>query len=257
MIIEMLKIQNKETECPICSKKTCILPLRKIKGSRTGKKNIIYYCFECDFIYLRPEYCESDVDLRNDLQWHIKNIESTIMHSDEIIKMMLKMNPNASTMLDIGCGIGASIIAAKKYDIDACGVEINTYAVDYAKNKYEINIKKEYFNSDTYNKIFDIIIVDNVLEHVLDPKSFIQHVSTSLNSHGLLYMAIPGRWGGWLRIIYSLMYPLRKYSIFVDNDVHINIFSKKSIERLIGLFGMNIITKVSSGSYYIKKNADQ
>jgi SAM-dependent methyltransferase len=240
-------------ECPICSTPNAYqLRFIKLLGARTGKYNPMYFCKECYSFFQRPDYHEDDKMLEGDLQWHLARREYYRNHSERILNQVTKLSPNARTLLDIGCGIGTSILKATELGLTAQGIEPNPYAVRYAKDNLSLNLIPGYFSADLFNAKFDIIIVDNVLEHVPVPRTFIRDVFAILNRGGILFLAVPGRSGGFLRVLYSLLFPNSKFNMFVDNDVHINHFSRKSILRIIEPYGATLRLELYSGAYIIQ-----
>lgn len=95
-------------------------------------------------------------------------------------------------------------------------------------------------------------MLDMVLEHVPAPHTFMRDVFAILNPGGILYLRVPDRKGGILRIVYSLLFPTDIRSLFMDNDVHINHFSRKSILKLIEPYGATLRLELGYGSYIIQ-----
>jgi SAM-dependent methyltransferase len=237
--------------CPVCS--GSLSKLMKLKGDRTGKKTPLYFCRECDCFFQRPDYREDDQQLLVDFQWHLDNIDSRLEHSRKIVKRLLAHQPDIKTMLDIGCGIGASIRAAAEAGITCQGVEPNLHAVSFAKERFSLDIVPGYFSPGLFTSKFDAIILDQVLEHLAEPPAFMRDVLSVLKPGGLLYLAVPGRRGGLLRIAYSLLFKPARYSIFMVNDVHINHFSDKSLGVLVESCGGAVIDRVKSGAVIARK----
>lgn len=240
-------------DCPVCMcSASLMVPFVKIRGSRTRCRDPLYYCMECDSFYQRPNYAESDSTLRGDLQWHVRKASFYSEHIRRILGKIISQHPTAKTMLDIGCGIGVSVREGARLGLSAQGIEINRYAVEYAASMYSTKLIQGPFAANLFSQKFDVILLDNVLEHIAEPSLFIKEVFAVLNSGGVLYLAVPNRRGGLLRIIYSILFPTVRYSVFTDNDVHINHFARKGILKLIQPYGAKIISEVYSGVYIIR-----
>jgi len=224
----------------------------KLKGSRTGKYSPLHYCRRCNLFFQRPNYREDDKTLQGDLQWHLNKIVLQKGHVKKILLEAKKVFSEAKTVLDIGCGVGVSILVARELGLSAQGVEINPYAVRYARDNFSIDLVQAYFAADLFRKKFDIVMVDNVLEHLPDLRSFVKDVFAVLKPEGVLYLAVPGRKGGLLRIIYSFLFPTAERSLFLDNDVHINHFSRRTILNLIEPYNATIHLELHSGAYIIQ-----
>jgi len=203
----------------------------------------------------RPDYEEDDRQLKGDMQWHLQRRELYKDQADRILRQVIQISPDAKTLLDVGCGLGTTVLISRELGFTAQGIEPNPYAVRYAKENLSLDLIQAYFSADLFDTKFDVMIVDNVLEHITSPRAFIKEVFSLLNKRGILYLAVPDRRGGILRIIYSLLFPRNKFSLFLDNDVHINQFSQKSILKLIEPYGATLLRVLRSGEYIIQAKA--
>ena len=108
-----------------------------------------------------------------------------------------------SPILDLGCGEGFILyFAAKMGYSNLHGVEISPQQVEVAK-KYcqEANIVEgnlvQYLNSTTLS--FDLIVLDNVLEHFDKDEVFmiLEAVHKKLNNNGKLFVSVPNAGSPW------------------------------------------------------------
>lgn len=242
---------NPNLPCPICASKR-VHKICDLKGSRTGSNNPLFLCWRCNFYYQRPDYHEDDNTLQGDLRWHIDQAPANLRALKKELELILRYHPKASNLLDIGCGIGTTLHAARDLELQAYGVEPNPYAVKYAKEHFGYDLTQGYFESRMFSEKFDIVILDMVLEHVPEPRILIRDIFKVLNQGGILFLAVPGRRGGFLRILYSIMNQTGHHSLFADNDVHINHFSRKSIESLLHPFQGIILAQPKPGTFIIK-----
>ncbi len=95
-------------------------------------------------------------------------------------------------VLDVGCGIGDFLSYRKNNTI---GVDINSLNVEYCKKNgqeaYIIENNKFPFNDQS----FDGVILDNVLEHLIEPKVTINEITRVLKPNGTLIIGVPGKKG--------------------------------------------------------------
>lgn len=238
--------------CPICTSQK-ILNVCKLKGSRTEEINPLYFCFKCNYYYQRPDYREDDKTLQGDLKYLISQASLNRKATRNKLELILKHKPNAKTVLDIGCGIGETIRASLELGLEAQGVEPNPYAVKYLKDNMPYGIKQGYFESNMFTRKFDIIILEMVLEHVTEPRKLIGNIFKILSKDGILYLSVPGRKGGVLRVLYSIINKSGYKSLFSDNDAHINHFSKTSIKALLKGNNAVITLEPQPGVFIIRK----
>lgn len=238
--------------CPLCGSSK-VIKLGALAGSRTGIKTPLNGCRKCFTLFQRPGYHEDEKALKRDLEFHVNKKNETEGYSKKIINKLLEINPSASTLLDIGCGIGATLLVGEKMGLRSSGVEVNPFACQYAKQHYDLDIMQGYFCPEHYSDGFDLIILDQVLEHVPHPQAFMAEVFSVLRNKGLLYFSVPGNKGGIIRVIFSLLFRGNVKSIFKDNDVHINHFFHKGIQYISDSNCAHIICKIESGRYIIQK----
>jgi len=91
-------------------------------------------------------------------------------------------------VLDIGCGIG-DFLSFRKNTI---GADVNPFIVDYCNGLgYEAHlIKNGVFPFQ--NNTFEGAVLDNVLEHLVDPQSTLTEISRILKHKGRLVIGVPG-----------------------------------------------------------------
>ena len=106
----------------------------------------------------------------------------------------------AKRHLDIGCGYGGTCIAVARAGAESIGIDINDQLLEFAglnKKDYP-GLQASFAHLDVMNwdeihslGQFDIITVDNVIEHVSVPERLIAHLWKLLKDDGLAYITIP------------------------------------------------------------------
>jgi SAM-dependent methyltransferase len=108
-------------------------------------------------------------------------------------------------VLDIGSGYGGACIAAAKRGAEAIGLELNyqTIAIarenlqDYKRDHGWVNVRfmaKDALQPDIVGQLggrFDLVICDNVIEHVDNARRLINNISLVLNNGGITYITAP------------------------------------------------------------------
>lgn len=151
---------------------------------------------------------------------------------------------NIKTILDIGCSQGEFLKLVKlKTDAETWGVEINESIAELAKNNVDNIIcgKIEDVIGTIPNQYFECICLNDVIEHLLNPKEVIELLIPKLKSDGIIIASIPN-----VRIIDNL------YDLLVKKDweykeagildyTHLRFFTFKSMQRLFTSCGLQII----------------
>ncbi|MDA3838344.1 MAG: class I SAM-dependent methyltransferase [Candidatus Delongbacteria bacterium] len=144
-----------------------------------------------------------------------------------IIKKALPVSGKKILEIGAGSGLFLSFLKNEHYDVD--GVEPSKSGVNYAKEKFNIDITMAYFEDYEFRKKYDMIIMFHVLEHFIDPISILRIINNHLNKNGLLFIKVP-RTDSWSAKL------LGKYWTGYDLPRHRFHFSKKG---LIGLLKKN------------------
>ena len=92
------------------------------------------------------------------------------------------------TVLDVGCGIGDML----SYRKNTIGVDINPETVNFCRSNGNY-VKLMHNNILPFDDIFfDGVILDNVLEHILDPVPLLTEVNRVLKYNGKVLIGVPG-----------------------------------------------------------------
>jgi 2-polyprenyl-3-methyl-5-hydroxy-6-metoxy-1,4-benzoquinol methylase len=109
------------------------------------------------------------------------------------IKKLKKAHPNATSILDVGCGTGDFLTSCFKGEFEVFGIEPNKQAREIALQKMNNNSVFDSFDSlkKATNCKFDIITLWHVLEHVPDLLDYVKTLKKLLNPNGVLVIAVP------------------------------------------------------------------
>jgi SAM-dependent methyltransferase len=95
-------------------------------------------------------------------------------------------------LLDVGTGIGQFLHIARPHFSSVCGTEVSASAIEIARKKYGLDLLRgEVHDIDFGSAKFDNVTVFHVLEHVPNPKTFIERCARLLTPGGLLAIAVP------------------------------------------------------------------
>lgn len=97
----------------------------------------------------------------------------------------------SGTVLDVGCGIG-DLLSFRKGTI---GTDINPRAVAWCRERGH---RAELMMQDVLPfgaAEFDGVVIDNVLEHITDPRTLLAEVRRVLRPGGRVLIGVPGRRG--------------------------------------------------------------
>jgi len=107
--------------------------------------------------------------------------------------------PRNVRVLDIGCGFGESLGYHRNRGCEAHGVEADSNILRVAA-RHGLNVRVGLFEPAAYApSSFDVVTLDQVIEHVSDPVSVLTGVAQVLKPGGMAVLSTPNAtgWGTW------------------------------------------------------------
>jgi len=150
--------------------------------------------------------------------------------------------------LDLGCGEGFLLKAAYNKNLKVLGVDYD----DYAIKKFNKKIVKFFIKSDPNDFIqksilkkekFNIIALQNVLEHVADPPSLILNLRKILFKKSYLLVQVPNDFKDLHFLLKKKNY-IKKYWFFLPPE-HLNYFNFNNIRHFFKMHDFKLIDSVS------------
>jgi len=112
---------------------------------------------------------------------------------------------------------------------------------DIAAEKYRINVAKEMFRPDLFSRKFDCVVMRHVLEHVLDPISFLRSVRSVMADNGLMAVEVPDG-----------VHLLRNGMAWAFYHEHLSYFSVPSLREVVRSAGFTVFrTRSGDGVIYL------
>ncbi len=235
-----------EKKCIWCSSANLTL---KHNVFRDSKKINAFECRDCNIVFSEKvfyttqeelnKFYENDY-LNNYYKGEKANIEKNFLdqrpYQEVRIERIKDILTNSNSLLEIGCGPGYFLDAAKKYIKNIVGLEKNEAESNYVREKLNIPC----FNDITQlNQKFDVIVFNHVLEHVLNPQLFLKSYLKFLNKDGYLIIEVPN-----LNDSIVSLYDSTFFKNFWYQEPHLYYFNKTSLQ--------NIIATLTKSDVYIK-----
>lgn len=168
--------------------------------NKIGITTTIVKCRKCALIFSNPMPIPLDIDFHYGINPETYWKESYFDYKDnwfsdelKIINKLIEIKNKKA--LDIGTGIGKTMIALENAGFDTYGIEPSTFFFDKAINKMKINPSKlclttledAQFQEDE----FDFITFGAVLEHLYYPSESIIKAMKWLKKGGLMHIEVP------------------------------------------------------------------
>ena len=139
---------------------------------------------------------------------------------------------NIKTVLEVGCGNGG--FRDNFFDVEYDAIEMNEGAAELAR------VKLNYVASGTFEKTihlfpenkYDLIVCNDVIEHISDTVNFLEKIRGKLNQNGSIIGSIPN-----VRHISNIVnLLLKKDWEYTESGIldktHVRFFTEKSLLRL-------------------------
>ena len=136
------------------------------------------------------------------------------------------------SILDVGCGTGQFLGAAKAAGWTTLGVEVSTLAAGYAREHYGLDvIQKDVLAAQLPDETFDVVTMWMVLEHLHHPRPVLGEVFRVLKPGGLFVALVPNISSTQARIFGPTWPPL-------DVPRHLYHFSQDTLRQLAASAGL-------------------
>lgn len=160
-----------------------------------------------------------------------RNIRKTVNRRFDHIEKFVK----PGRLLDVGCAMGFFIDEASKRGWQVEGQDISHYATEYVMNRFGHTAHHgSLLQLELPQGAYDLVTMYDVIEHVPDPKGYMQRVAELVKSGGVFELAtpdvgsIPARMTGKRWIGYKL------------SDEHVYYFSVQTLTRMLDEAGFDV-----------------
>lgn len=221
----------------------------KISDHSVGKPLRIVKCQKCGLIYVNPK--PPVISLVHNYVNMVDNVyieeEAGRRLSAQSILRILKRFKKKGRLLDIGCASGFLLDEARKKGWQVYGVELSTWAVDYATKKLSLdNIFQGVLkNADYPDNYFDAIVMKDAIEHLTDPRGTLIEIRRILKPDGILCVNTPN--------IDSLVSRILRARWWGIKQSHLYYFSRDTLHKMLNTTGfVPVKTKSHSRVFSLK-----
>ena len=185
------------------------------------------------------EYSEADpysVEACITGDFHKRRIDCTL----EMIKEAVNRVQTTPKILDLGCGQGhiTALIKKESSDAEVCGLDYSISAIRYANKKFPgIDFAVASAYQCPYREgYFDIVVCNNLWEHVPDPLLLLSKIARVMKPRGFLIISTPSRyrWGNLVNV-------LRGKPIQLMSEHHVTEYSVGQVIEQLRYGGFEVI----------------
>jgi 2-polyprenyl-3-methyl-5-hydroxy-6-metoxy-1,4-benzoquinol methylase len=236
--------------CPICNGQN-FEPFIKCIDYTVSKETFqIVQCKDCDFKFTNPRPLQSEIGKYYESEDYISHSNSkkglfnlayqTIRNItlQGKVKLVNSFNTETKKLLDIGCGTGEFLNAAKTAGWTVEGLEPGENARSYGIKTFGLTVNDLSYLANLKSETFDVITMWHVLEHVPNLHETLQQIRKILKPNGRLIIAVPN----------CEAFEEGKYSsVWAAYDVprHLNHFTVKTATNLFKINNLEVFNKKS------------
>jgi len=167
--------------------------------SAYGERNRVVICRHCGLIYADPYFdavslswfYSSDIyrkiydgsDFLEIARQRVTSGSGTVL---PVLPMIRRWKAPGASVVEIGCGAGWNLVPFLKAGYATCGYEYSAGLVEVGR-AHGLDVRVGAAAAGTY----DVVIVNQVLEHNPDFSVFVQSLGKLLASGGILYIGVP------------------------------------------------------------------
>jgi 2-polyprenyl-3-methyl-5-hydroxy-6-metoxy-1,4-benzoquinol methylase len=248
-----MELNLKEIDCPVCDSSNYTILFRdKNRRELFDIETNTVKCKSCGMVYLNPipdigqfhafyekiytngykNAGKSRLEMMLHNIYYKLDVKSNYFDYD---RQIYTRSGFGKKIIDIGCSDGMKLKPFVEKGYEVYGVDVNPKAIGDAKS----NIPEGKFICGTIEQanlpknFFDYVRVDNVFEHIAEPKKFLLTIKGLLKSDGKLVIYVPS-------ISTWQFYVFGKFYSQCWIPFHLNLFSKLTVRLIAQKTGYSI-----------------
>jgi 2-polyprenyl-3-methyl-5-hydroxy-6-metoxy-1,4-benzoquinol methylase len=159
------------------------------------------------------------------------------------LKTITRINSSAKSLFEIGCGEG--FFADYLFKNNISDLELNDFS-DFGLKTFHPHLIKFLKKLDVYdhinqvyntNKCFDIISMDNVLEHVIDPELLLRNLMNLMHEKSVIRITVPNDFSSFQDML------LRKgmsEETWINPPEHLSYFNSVNLVKFCEALGFRV-----------------
>lgn len=199
-------------------------------------------CAACNFKFAQPrptiEFLINYYNSISSVRFYKHPAEEAIRDSKPLFNLITKYKPDTKTVLEIGCSTGYYLYGLKLRGFEVVGSELSMDAVKLGKEWYNLELYPDEFPPEEYYNKFDVVIIYHVIEHVRNPKEFLEMASRYMINSGLLLIETPNIDSIGIKI-FNKNYPV------LCPPGHLNFFNLDTLEKTLPS-GVNLVNGITT-----------
>jgi SAM-dependent methyltransferase len=144
-------------------------------------------------------------------------------------------------LLDVGCATGVMVEAAGGRGWTAVGIDVSSFAISQCPGGLDVR-HGDLWSTDLPDARFDVVVIDDTIEHLPDPGRALAEIGRVLRPGGLVTLNTPND-DGWLRRV------MGRHWFHCKPPEHLYYFSPRTLSALLRKHGFTRVETQLSGKY--------
>ena len=196
-------------------------------------------CSRCGLVYLNPRPSADELGELNQSMWerwsiseqtkeYIGSPRTARSTYPEILKELKRQKPQKGDLLEVGSGQGGFLKACQDDGWNTYGVDISEECVAYARNHHGIRnvLAVDLLEADFNEDIFDVVVMNHLIEHLIDPQAYLKEIHRILNPNGILCISTPN-----IDSLSARLFGRYWQALFVP--LHLVLFSPATLSQML------------------------
>jgi len=168
----------------------------------------------------------------SDPAYYDENRQQLDYFYQKLSAMVRKMRPHGKKVFDVGCSRGWFLDAMSGWDCH--GNEINEFEANEAKKRHGNKIVRGPFETcPSYPEPFDVVTIQDVLDHFIDPVAIVRKTASMLSPGGLMVIKVHDFSCLWAKVRGKKFYA-------VIPPCHLTYFTRRALQILCEKHGFRI-----------------
>jgi len=187
-------------------------------------------------LYSSPRYYNTDNISQYGYSEYVRNKHLTVnLFNRRLDEVLLHTDGRTGRLLDVGCATGVLLELARLRGWEVSGVDVSAYATGIARDYYRLDVVTGELAEAGYPaEQFDVVVMDDLVEHVADPTSLVREGHRLLKPGGLLTINTPNRAGLWHRLMGRRWFHYKQME-------HTYFFAPHVMTRLLNQEGFDLL----------------
>ena len=224
-----------DVPCNLCDTKD-----EELRFEKDGCR--IVRCRKCGLVYVNPRPADDELRLlyTEDHPCYNRRPEDAVRRCRNYVRRIERLAPPGD-LLDVGCGSGEFLLAAKERRWRGTGLDVSEYATRYAREHYGLSVRTGHVcDLDLAPESFDVITLWATIEHLQDPMGDLRLLATLLRPRGLIAVET-GNIGGLRPRLEGARWPL------LSPPEHLYFFSRRTLGTMFAECGLRVVRVDTTG----------